>query len=180
MEKLSPEELKQYYGDPVEETVPFEYLSEKKSHNSITKSGALGGGVPTEKVKFALLDYVHDPFQNKSDIADRWDIDRDSFIRAIKLYQPWLQKEADRLWREKRPLAMRKMEELAIDDKNFKALEFILRAQGINPAKPEDSQDINVTVTLPEKSQIEFSKRVEQEELENEYFNDEVNEDDGC
>lgn len=159
-EKLSKEELEAYYGDPVDPESPFERLAEAKAHLPIgapgTDMGRRSGGIPTEQVKFALLDWVEDPFQSKKEIAERWGIERGAFIRAIRVYQPWLEKESERVWRAKKPLAMRKMEELALNDKNFKALEFILRSNGINPVqKVEGGQDINVVVTAPKLETVE-------------------------
>lgn len=159
-EKLSKEELEAYYGDPVDPESPFERLTETSRHLSLSSTAPdiarRGGGIPTEQVKFALLDWVEDPFQSKNEIADRWGIDRGAFVRALRIYGPWLEKESERVWRAKKPLAMRKMEELALNEKNFKALEFILRSNGINPVqKVEGGQDINVTVTAPKLETVE-------------------------
>lgn len=153
-EKLSKEELVAYYGEPVDEESPFERLAETKRHMAVSAGDVTlrgsknnGKGIPSEEVRCALLDYVEDPFQDKGEIAERWGIDKDNLWRAIRIYQPWIEKESERVWRAKKPLVMRKMEELALDDKNFKALEFILRCNGFNPAeKVVSDQDITVTV----------------------------------
>lgn len=155
-EKLSKEELVAYYGEPVDEESPFERLAETKMHlpmsagdTTIRGNGRGDGrnGIPTEDIRCALLDYVEDPFQDKTELAERWGINKGNLLRAIHNYQPWIEKESERVWRAKKPLVMRKMEELALDDKNFKALEFILRCNGFNPAeKVVSDQDITVTV----------------------------------
>ena len=152
-EKLSKEDLIAYYGEPVDEESPFERLADSKhmlpiSAGNVTIRGTNNGhGIPSEEVRCALLDYVEDPFQDKKEIAARWGIDKDNLLRAIRVYGPWIEKESERVWRAKKPLVMRKMEELALDDKNFKALEFILRCNGFNPAeKVVSDQDITVTV----------------------------------
>lgn len=153
--KLTPEELEAYYSDPEEnEENAFERFADNNPSDTYQCKGGkdgdrhLGGGEPEMKIRMALLDYVEDPFQKKKDISARWGIEHGHFLRALKVYDTWIQKESERVWKSKKPQMMRKMEELAVDDKNFKALEFVLRSLGVNPEKKIsiDETDINVTI----------------------------------
>ena len=151
--KLTPEELEAYYSDPEEnEENAFERFANNNPRGTYAVDGGpkraiergkaertLGGGEPDNKMRMALLDYVEDPFQKKKEISARWGINHSQFLRAIKVYDTWIQKESERVWRSKKPQMMRKMEELAVDDKNFKALEFVLRSLGVNPSQNVDT-----------------------------------------
>lgn len=152
--KLTPEELEAYYAEGDESLTQnaFEDFKDNNPRGTYTcKAGpvmtkdrgsserTLGGGEPDNKMRMALLDYVEDPFQKKKEISARWGINHAQFLRAIKTYDTWICKESERVWRSKKPQMMRKMEELAIDDKNFKALEFVLRSLGVNPTQNVDT-----------------------------------------
>lgn len=153
-ERMTKEELEAYYGVDTEEDNAFDRAKDCVNGNypNYEKKG-VNSDEPTDKTRMALLDYAEDPFQKKQDIADRWGIDVKHLYKSIQVYRDWLNKENMRIFESKKGAALRKMEELAVSDKNFKALEFILRAQGVNPEKRVtiDETDINVSLTKEDK-----------------------------
>lgn len=108
---------------------------------------------PTLKVYNALLDYVQHPTDKMCDIASRNGIKYDTLRLAIHKHQDIIQEESMKIWKEKKTMAMRCMEQLA-ERGNFRALDFLLRSQGIVPEErvTTDNQEIVVTINDNDKN----------------------------
>lgn len=101
----------------------------------------------TLKMQTALMDYVQNPNLPIKTISERNGVKYDSLRVAIKNHQDWINEKSMEIWRERKIMAMRTMEKLA-ERGNFKALDFVLRSNGIVPEEriTTDNQEIHITL----------------------------------
>ena len=102
---------------------------------------------PTLKMKNAMMDYILNPTVPIIKIAERNDVKYDSLRMALKKNRDWIEEKSMEIWGEKKIMAMRTMESLA-ERGNYRALEFLLRSNGINPEQriSSDTNDIHISI----------------------------------
>lgn len=103
---------------------------------------------PTGKVRQCLLEYIENPFQEQKALAEKWGIRPSNFARMKRNWKDWMNEQSDLIWRDSKHKAYRMMEKRAFRDGNVKALEFILRSNGVNPEQKisVDNSEIKVTI----------------------------------
>ena len=102
---------------------------------------------PTLKMQHALMDYVLHPTDTYKDIAERNGVQAVALSRAIDRNREWVNEKSLEVWQKKKTMAMRMAEHLA-ERGNWKAIEFILRANDINPEQriTNSEQEIHITI----------------------------------
>ena len=98
------------------------------------------------------MDYIQNPHLPLKEIAERNNVKYDCFRVAIQTHQDWINEKSMEIWKEKKVMAMRMMEKLA-ERGQFRALDFILRSNGIIPEERiiNDNQEIHITLENKEK-----------------------------
>ena len=108
---------------------------------------------PTLKMRTALYDYVLHPMDSIKSISERNQVKYDALRKAIKANREWIDEKSMEVWREKKTMAMRMAEHLA-ERGNWRAIEFLLRANDINPEQRVQNTDQEIHITL-EKNESE-------------------------
>ena len=104
---------------------------------------------PTLKMRTALMDYVLNPTTPITQIAERNKVKYESLRVAIRNNRDWINEQSEEIWKDKKVLAMRMAEKLA-ERGNWKAIEFLLRSQGINPEQRVVTNEQEIHITLEE------------------------------
>lgn len=106
-------------------------------------------GSMTLKMRTALLDYINNPHLPLKELAERNGVDYATFRTNIMRHKDFINEESDKIWEAKRTLAMRTAEKM-MERGNWKAVEFLLRSNGINPEERivQSDQDIHITLEM--------------------------------
>ena len=106
----------------------------------------------TKKVQTALEDYILHPDEPIKAIAERHGVSYGALRRSINEHQDYIREESQKIWESKVILAQRTMEALASRG-NFRALDFILRSNGIVPEEKvtQTTNDLHITLESLEK-----------------------------
>ena len=101
----------------------------------------------TLKMKNAIMDYILNPSVPLAQIAERNQVKYKSFLSAIRREKEWIDEQSMEIWKGKKIMAMRMAEHLA-ERGNWRAIEFILRANDINPEQKVVQKDSEIHITI--------------------------------
>ena len=105
---------------------------------------------PTLKMKTALMDYILNPTVPITHIAERNSVKYAALRKAIQRNRDWIDEQSMQIWKEKKIMAMRMAEKLA-ERGSWKAIEFLLRSNQINPEQRITNTEQEIHITLENK-----------------------------
>lgn len=94
-----------------------------------------------------MMDYILHPTDTIKAIAERNSVKYDAFRKALQSNREWIDEKSMEIWKDKKVMAMRMAEHLA-ERGNWRAIEFLLRSNDINPEQRIANQDTEIHITL--------------------------------
>lgn len=99
----------------------------------------------------AVAEYIAQyPFESKKEVAEKFGVHYNTVYNWIKLnaeFQEYMEECANQAFKQS-AIGARKMMEALMERGNYRATEFILRANGINPVERVESVNNDIHITI--------------------------------